>query len=88
MWRGGAGGGLHLSSLPTGEACQTRRNNTRYRPEPRAGTRFPHTLNGSGLALPRVMIALMENGLQEDGSIVIPEELHRYTGFDRIQMPG
>ncbi|MCH8101756.1 MAG: serine--tRNA ligase [Chloroflexi bacterium] len=88
IWSAGVREWLEVSSLSTCETFQTRRNNTRYRPEPRAGTRFPHTLNGSGLALPRVMIALMENGLQEDGSIVIPEELHRYTGFDRIEMPG
>ncbi len=87
VWSPGVEEWLEVSSLSTCEAFQTRRNNTRYRPEPRAGTRFPHTLNGSGLALSRVMIALMENGLQEDGSIVIPEVLHSYTGFDRIEMP-
>ena len=79
---------LEVSSISTCEDFQARRNNTRYRPEARAGTRFPHTLNGSGLALSRIMIALMENGQQEDGSILIPEELHSYTGFDRIEMPN
>ena len=87
IWSPGVQEWLEVSSISTCEAFQTRRNNTRYRPAPRASTMFPHTLNGSGLALPRVMIALMENGLQEDGSIVIPEELHPYTGFDRIENP-
>ena len=87
IWSPGVEEWLEVSSISTCEAFQTRRNNTRYRPESRAGTMFPHTLNGSALALPRVMIALMENGLQQDGSIVIPEELHPYTGFDRIEPP-
>ena len=45
---------------------------------------MPHTLNGSGLALPRVMIAILENYQQPDGSVVIPEVLRPYTGFDVI----
>jgi seryl-tRNA synthetase len=43
-----------------------------------------HTLNGSGLALPRVLISILENYQQDDGSVVIPEALIPYTGFDRI----
>jgi seryl-tRNA synthetase len=46
-----------------------------------------HTLNGSGLALPRVIIAVMENYQQEDGSIIIPEALRPYTRFDVIPAP-
>ena len=49
-----------------------------------SGPRLPHTLNGSGLALPRVMIAILENYQQPDGSVVIPEVLRPYTGFDAI----
>jgi seryl-tRNA synthetase len=45
---------------------------------------FVHTLNGSGLALPRIVAALLENGQQADGGVVIPEALRPYTGFDRI----
>jgi seryl-tRNA synthetase len=52
----------------------------RYRPERGAKPRFVHTLNGSGLALPRVMIAVMENYQQADGSILVPEVLRAYMG--------
>ncbi|GIT17316.1 MAG: hypothetical protein CM1200mP39_01220 [Dehalococcoidia bacterium] len=48
-------------------------------------TKFPHTLNGSGLALPRIWIAIIENGLRADGSVVIPDELVPYTGWDQIE---
>ncbi|MEA3308422.1 MAG: serine--tRNA ligase, partial [Chloroflexota bacterium] len=57
-----------------------RRANIRYRPEPGAKTRFVHTLNGSGLALPRVVIAILENYQQADGSIVVPEVLRPWMG--------
>jgi seryl-tRNA synthetase len=60
----------------------------RYRPAPGARPEFVHTLNGSGLALPRVVIAILENYQQADGSIVIPETLRPYTGFDRIPAPA
>ena len=63
---------------------QARRANIRYRPEPESRPRFVHTLNGSGLGLPRVVIAVLENYQQADGSIYIPEVLQPYTGFDRI----
>ena len=88
VWSPGMEEWLEISSISTCEDFQSRRNSTRYRPEPRSSTRFPHTLNGSGLALPRVMIAIMENGLLSDGSIVIPEPLRHYTGFDAIEPPS
>jgi seryl-tRNA synthetase len=44
----------------------------------------PHSLNGSGLAIPRIMIALIENYQQSDGSVLVPEVLRKYTGFDKI----
>ena len=47
-------------------------------------TEFVHTLNGSGLAIGRTMIAVLENGQQEDGTILLPEALHRYMGTDRL----
>ena len=84
MWAPGGGEWLEVSSCSNCTDFQARRANVRYRPEPGARPRFAHTLNGSGLALPRVVIALMENYQQPDGSIVIPEVLRPYTGFDLI----
>ncbi|PKB79057.1 MAG: hypothetical protein BZY88_15220, partial [SAR202 cluster bacterium Io17-Chloro-G9] len=63
---------------------QARRAHLRYRPAPDARPEFLHTLNGSGLALPRIVIAVLENYQQEDGSVTIPEVLRPYTGFDTI----
>ena len=59
---------------------QARRANIRYRPTPDAKPQFVHTLNGSGLALPRIMIAIMENYQQADGSILVPEVLQPFVG--------
>ena len=87
VWSPGSAEWLEVSSISTCTDFQTRRNNTRYRPETGASTRLPHTLNGSGLALPRIWIAVIENGLQPDGSIVIPEEIVPYTGWERIEVP-
>jgi seryl-tRNA synthetase len=80
MWAPGVQEWLEVSSCSNCEEFQARRANIRYRPEPGAKTRFVHTLNGSGLALPRVMIAVMENYQQADGSIVVPEVLRPYMG--------
>jgi len=85
VWSPGCAEWLEVSSISTCTDFQARRNNTRYRPEVGASTKLPHTLNGSGLALPRIWIAVIENGLQEDGSVVIPEVLVPYTGWDRIE---
>jgi seryl-tRNA synthetase len=57
----------------------------KYRREDNGRLQFAHTLNGSGLALPRVMIALIENNQQADGSIVVPEVLRPYMGVDVIR---
>ena len=84
MWAPASGEWLEVSSCSNCDDFQARRANVRYRPERGVRPVYPHTLNGSGLALPRVMIALLEGGQQPDGSIVIPEELRTYTGFDRI----
>jgi seryl-tRNA synthetase len=80
MWAPGVEEWLEVSSCGNFGDYQARRANLRYRPA--AGTRpeFLHTLNGSGLALPRVMIAIMENYQQADGSIVVPEVLRPYMG--------
>jgi seryl-tRNA synthetase len=85
VWAPGSGEWLEVSSISTCLAFQARRNNTRYRPARSEQVRFPHTLNGSGLAIPRTWIAVIENGQQPDGSVVIPEVLRPYTGFDRIE---
>ncbi len=84
MWAPGSGEWLEVSSCSNTGDFQARRANIRYRPEKGAKLAYPHTLNGSGLALPRVMIAILENGQQPDGSVVIPEALHPYTGFETI----
>jgi len=80
MWAPGCAEWLEVSSLSNCEAFQARRANIRYRPEPGAKPRFVHTLNGSGLALPRVMIAIMENYQRADGSIAVPEVLQPWMG--------
>jgi len=80
VWAPGCGEWLEVSSVSNCEAFQARRANIRYRPKPGAKPRFVHTLNGSGLALPRMMIAVMENYQQADGTIVVPEVLRRWMG--------
>ena len=80
MWAPGCGEWLEVSSLSNCETFQARRANIRYRPERGAKPRFVHTLNGSGLALPRVVIAVMENYQQANGSIVVPEVLRPWMG--------
>ena len=85
VWSPGAQEWLEISSLSTCTDFQARRNNTRYRPKGRGGTRFPHTLNGSALGMPRTFIAVLENGLQSDGSVVLPEVLWGKMGVDRIE---
>jgi len=79
MWAPGVQEWLEVSSCSNFGAFQARRANIRYRPEQGAKPHFVHTLNGSGLGLPRVMIAIMENYQQADGSIVIPEVLRPYV---------
>ena len=80
MWAPGVKEWLEVSSLSNCTDFQARRANIRYRPEPGAKPRFVHTLNGSGLALPRTMIAVIENYQQRDGSVVVPEVLRPYMG--------
>ena len=78
MWAPGVQEWLEVSSCSNFGDFQARRADIRYRPEQGKKPRFVHTLNGSGLALPRVMIAIMEYYQQGDGSIVIPEVLRPY----------
>ncbi|MCS5665778.1 MAG: serine--tRNA ligase [Dehalococcoidia bacterium] len=84
VWAVGCEEWLEVSSCSNCTDFQSRRSNIRYRTEGGGRPRLPHTLNGSGLALPRVMIAIMENYQQPGGSVVIPEVLRPYTGFDVI----
>jgi seryl-tRNA synthetase len=88
VWASGCQEWLEVSSCSNCTDFQARRASIRYRPVPGARPEFVHTLNGSGLALPRVIIAIMENYQQEDGSIVVPEVLRPFTGFDVIPAPG
>ena len=73
-----------ISSCSNFEAYQARRANIRYRPEGKNKTEFVHTLNGSGLAVGRTWVAIVENYQQADGSVMIPEVLRPYIGADRI----
>jgi len=85
MWAPGCGEWLEVSSCSNCSDFQARRANIRYRPSPDSKPQFVHTLNGSGLALPRVVIAIMENYQNADGSITIPEALQRYVGEQVIR---
>ena len=85
MWAPGCGEWLEVSSCSNCGDFQARRANIRFRPESGAKLQFVHTLNGSGLALPRVLISLLENYQQPDSSIVMPEALRPYTGFEVIK---
>ena len=80
VWAPGCGEWLEVSSCSNCGNFQARRANIRYRSSPDAKPQFVHTLNGSGLALLRILIAIMENYQQADGSIAIPEALQLYVG--------
>jgi seryl-tRNA synthetase len=80
MWAPGCGEWLEVSSCANFGDYQARRANLRYRPTPGGRPEFLHTLNGSGLALPRVVIAILENYQQADGTILVPEVLRPYMG--------
>jgi len=80
MWAPGVEEWLEVSSCSNCGDFQARRANIRYRPASDSKPQFVHTLNGSGLALPRVVIAIMENYQNADGSIIIPEVLQPYVG--------
>ncbi len=78
VWAPGCGEWLEVSSCANFKDFQARRAQIRFRPEPGARPEYVHTLNGSGLALPRVMIAIMENYQRADGSIEVPEVLRPF----------
>ena len=85
LWAPGIEEWLEVSSCALFTDFQARRANIRYRPEPKARPRFVYTLNGSGLALPRVVIAILENYQQADGSVIVPDVLRPYMGVDVIR---
>lgn len=80
VWLPGQGRYREISSCSTCTDFQARRMNARYRPGEDKGTRFVHTLNGSGLAVGRTLVAVIENYQQEDGSVAVPEALKPYLG--------
>jgi seryl-tRNA synthetase len=88
-WAAGSGEWLEVSSISNANDYQARRANIRFRREAGGKTEYPHTLNGSGLALARPIIAILENNQQADGSVVIPRVLRPYMGgLERITPPG
>ncbi len=87
VWAPGCEEWLEVSSCSNCTDFQARRTNIRYRPRPDARPQFVHTLNGSGLALPRIMIAVIENYQQADGSIIVPEVLRDFMGVAVITSP-
>ena len=87
-WAAGSREWLEVSSCSNCTDYQARRAAIRYRPAEGGRPRYVHTLNGSGTALPRIIISILESFQQADGSVVIPEVLHPYTGFDRIEAPA
>lgn len=87
LWAPGFNGWLEVSSCSNFEAFQARRAGIRWK-NPEGKTEFVHTLNGSGVALPRLVVALLENGQQPDGSVVLPEALRPYLGgLERLEPP-
>jgi seryl-tRNA synthetase len=88
MWAPGIGEWLEVSSCSNCTDFQTRRANIRYRPHKGGKTEFVHALNGSGLGLPRTMIAVLENYQQPDGSVVVPKVLRPYMNGAEVMRPG
>jgi len=88
MWAPGCGEWLEVSSCSNCTDFQARRANIRFRREKGARPEHPHTLNGSGLALPRTLIAVLENYQQPDGSVAIPGALRPYMGDIEVIRPA
>lgn len=85
IWAPGVGKWLEVSSCSNCTDFQARRAGIRFRREQGAKPEFVHTLNGSGVALPRLVVAIMENYQQPDGSIIVPEVIRSYMGTDVIR---
>ncbi len=84
VWLPGQNRYREISSCSNFEDFQARRANIRFRREGKKGTEFVHTLNGSGLAIGRTLVAVLENYQQKDGSVIVPEVLRSYMGMERI----
>ena len=84
VWAAGVGAWLEVSSSSTFTDFQARRANIRFRPDAKAKPEFVHTLNASGVAFPRTIIALLENNQAADGSVRVPEALVPYLGVERL----
>jgi seryl-tRNA synthetase len=88
LWAPGQNDWLEVSSCSNFEDFQARRAGIRFRDQ-QGKVRFVHTLNGSGVACPRLMVAILENGQQADGTVVLPEALVPYMGgMATLQLPG
>ena len=87
VWLPGQNAYREISSCSNFDAFQARRANIKYRPSPGEKLRFVHTLNGSGLAIGRTWIAIMENYQQKDGTVIIPEALRPYLGGQAVIRP-
>jgi seryl-tRNA synthetase len=87
VWLPGQNAYREISSCSNFDAFQARRANIKYRPSPGEKLRFVHTLNGSGLAIGRTWIAIMENYQQKDGTVIIPEALRSYLGGQAVIQP-
>lgn len=85
IWAPGVGEWLEVSSCSSYTDYQARRADIRFRPGPGASPEFVHTLNGSALALARLLVVLLENGYREGRGVVLPEALHPHLGFERIE---
>ena len=89
VWLPGQQAYREISSVSWCGDFQARRMNARFRPEGQKGTAFVHTLNGSGLAVGRALVAVLENYQQEDGSVTVPEALRAYIGgIGRLAPPA
>jgi seryl-tRNA synthetase len=85
VWLPGQNAYREISSCSNCEEFQARRAGIRYRPDGKGKTLFVHTLNGSGLAVGRTLVAVLENYQQRDGSVIVPEVLRPYMGgMERI----
>jgi seryl-tRNA synthetase len=87
VWSGGQKRWLEVSSCSNFTDFQARRAGIKFREKATGKSTFVHTLNGSGLAVPRVLAAILENNLQGDGSILLPEILRAFVGKERL-IPG
>jgi len=88
VWLPGQNSYYEVSSCSNCEDYQARRGNIRYRPKDDNKLRFVHTLNGSGLATPRLLVSILENNQWEDGTVLIPKVLQKYLGGKERLIPG